>query len=264
MTEIAHVVENRGGAPSFERGTLAQRPAPDQRPAGAMFLATDTEPPTLFVHAEGAWVAVGATGDGGGGSTEGMVPDTLRVDTTAPVTGGGRLNQDLTLGLNTATPSRRGSMSAADKAKLDGLTPRAVGAFMAYASGDQSITTNSFARMLFQVEEHDTDGWFANSRYAPQREGYYDFSAMVTMRALASGARFYVILHKNGTRYKDMGIAHSAGASQGGAGGSVSRIYANGTTDYFDVRVFQDAGADVSTLSRAESVWFSGGFAGTV
>ena len=56
-----------------------------------------------------------------------LVPQTRQVNTTAPLTGGGALSADLTLGISPATTSDAGSMSAADKAKLDGLAPAGFG-----------------------------------------------------------------------------------------------------------------------------------------
>jgi hypothetical protein len=47
------------------------------------------------------------------------VPTTRAITTTAPLTGGGSLSADLTLAITAATGSVAGSMSAADKAKVD-------------------------------------------------------------------------------------------------------------------------------------------------
>jgi len=48
----------------------------------------------------------------------GIVPSTRRINTTAPLTGGGDLSADRTLGISPATAMAAGSMSAADFAKL--------------------------------------------------------------------------------------------------------------------------------------------------
>lgn len=49
------------------------------------------------------------------------VPTTLQVNTTAPLSGGGALSGNLTLTISAATTGAAGSMSAADKTKLDGV-----------------------------------------------------------------------------------------------------------------------------------------------
>lgn len=50
------------------------------------------------------------------------VPNTRTISTTAPLTGGGDLTADRTLAISPATTSAPGSMSAADKTKLDGVS----------------------------------------------------------------------------------------------------------------------------------------------
>ncbi len=66
------------------------------------------------------------------------VPTTRTVSTTAPLAGGGALSGDLTLTLNPATTSTAGSLSAADKTKLDSLTS---GAAVASVSGTAPVTS---------------------------------------------------------------------------------------------------------------------------
>lgn len=52
------------------------------------------------------------------------VPSTRTVSTTAPLTGGGDLSADRTLAISAATSGAAGSMSAADKTKIDTLSTR--------------------------------------------------------------------------------------------------------------------------------------------
>lgn len=55
----------------------------------------------------------------------GGVPTSRSISTTAPLTGGGDLAADRTFGISAATTTDPGSMSAADKTKLDGVAPGA-------------------------------------------------------------------------------------------------------------------------------------------
>jgi hypothetical protein len=57
----------------------------------------------------------------GGGGGGGGVPTTRAINTTAPLTGGGDLSADRTLGISAASGAAAGSMSASDKTKLDGI-----------------------------------------------------------------------------------------------------------------------------------------------
>jgi hypothetical protein len=54
-------------------------------------------------------------------SLAGSVPTTRVISTTAPLTGGGDLSADRTLAISAATTGAAGSMSAADKTKLNGI-----------------------------------------------------------------------------------------------------------------------------------------------
>lgn len=65
---------------------------------------------------------------GGGGG----VPTSRLIDTTAPLAGGGDLTADRTLSITAATGAAAGSMSAADKTKLDAISGT--------NTGDQTIT----------------------------------------------------------------------------------------------------------------------------
>ncbi len=53
--------------------------------------------------------------------TTARVPETRTLTTTAPLTGGGDLSASRTLAISAATTAAAGSMSAADKTKLDGV-----------------------------------------------------------------------------------------------------------------------------------------------
>lgn len=59
----------------------------------------------------------------------------ITISTTAPLTGGGDLSANRTLAISAATTADPGSMSAADKSKLDGITGT--------NTGDQTITLTS-------------------------------------------------------------------------------------------------------------------------
>lgn len=67
---------------------------------------------TNFLRADGTWAVPPGTGGGG-------VPTSRVIATTAPLAGGGDLTADRTLSITAATSSAAGSMSAADKVKLD-------------------------------------------------------------------------------------------------------------------------------------------------
>jgi len=65
------------------------------------------------------------------GFVSGGVPTSRQINTTAPLTGGGDLTVDRTLAISPATPASAGSMSAADKTKLNGIATGATNVQMA-------------------------------------------------------------------------------------------------------------------------------------
>lgn len=159
-------------------------------------------------------------------------------------------------------------ISAASQAKLDGLSAQAVGAFHAHGTVNQvDIPHATFTKVLFPSEEAaDVSGWYdaANSRYAPQRAGYYAISTKIHLGPTVDAKRTVLSLFKNGVRYKDLSYQHTSGAQPDiGVAGAVSRAYANGTTDYFEVFVWHDFGVSTSDLIvNPNSTWFAGGFEG--
>lgn len=77
------------------------------------------------------------------------------INTTAPLTGGGDLSADRTLGISAATTGAAGSMSAADKAKLDGITGTNTGDQTITLTGDVTGSgTGSFAATLATVNSN--------------------------------------------------------------------------------------------------------------
>ena len=117
--------------------------------------------------------------------------------------------------------------------------------FSAYpnTSVQQSIPAdNAQHKVLFQNEEWDNNGTFANSRWTPTRAGYYQINATVRMDGTGSSEAM-IVLWKNGNEY------HRGWNSSGNTPGSnwfsmqVSTLaYANGTTDYFEIAVQNSTG----------------------
>jgi len=136
---VASVVESVGvTAPITSTGgatpTIGISAATDSLP-GSMSAADKTKLDSMTAGAAVASVGVTAPVTNSGtstapninvttspGSASAVVGTGRNVNTTAPLTGGGTLASDLTLAISAATDSNAGSMSAADKTKLDGIT----------------------------------------------------------------------------------------------------------------------------------------------
>ena len=135
-------------------------------------------------------------------------------------------------------------------------------AFSAYANASgQTITSGSQQKVLFQTEEFDTNNNYASSRFTPTVEGYYQLNAEVRLDGASGTGEMMIILYKNGSEYKrgtnqqGTQIATNFWAMQ-----VSSLVYANGTSDYFEIYVQQGSGSSVTVtaVNNPAITWFNG------
>ena len=135
-------------------------------------------------------------------------------------------------------------------------------AFSAYADSTlQTITSGSQQKVLFQTEEFDTDGCYASSRFTPTVEGYYQLNAEVRLDGSSGTGEIMIVLYKNTSE-------HKRGTNQSGTSIATdffamqvsSVVYANGTTDYFEIKVQQTSGGSmtVTAVNNSAITWFNG------
>lgn len=158
--------------------------------------------------------------------------------------------------------SDTGSMSTALPYQVAGKQAVNGPAFSAYANNTlQTITSGSLQKVLFQVEEFDTDSCFASSRFTPTVEGYYQINAEVRFDGASGTGEMMIVLYKNGSAYK-RGTNQSGTqiASNFWAMQVSSLVYANGTTDYFEIYVQQGSGGtlSVTAVNDPAITWFNG------
>jgi hypothetical protein len=135
-------------------------------------------------------------------------------------------------------------------------------AFSAYAAATvQTITSGSQQKVLFQTEEFDTNNNFASSRFTPTVAGYYQLNAEVRFDGVSGTGEMMIVLYKNGAEYK-------RGTNQSGTQIAAnfwamtvsSLVYANGSTDYFEIYVQQGSGGNlnVTAVNNPAITWFNG------
>jgi len=147
-------------------------------------------------------------------------------------------------GTNTATlPAATGTVM------VSGNMP----VFSAYAGSTQSVTGGTNTKILFDTEDFDTNNNFASSRFTPTVAGYYQLSACIRPNSVNGEAQ--VSLYKNGSSFKN-GSNFSGTGSQYGTTVS-ALVYANGTTDYFEIYIYVSNTATTSLGNQ--STWFTGG-----
>lgn len=126
-------------------------------------------------------------------------------------------------------------------------------AFSAYQSASQTIATNTSTKILFQTENFDTNNNFASSTFTPTVAGYYQFNWRVGCNA-GSGTEIWTSLYKNGANTV-YGLDANGGSIYGSGGSAI--LYANGTTDYFEIYFQQYSGASRTSTALSNETVFS-------
>ncbi|NDB61647.1 hypothetical protein EB001_24890, partial [bacterium] len=153
-------------------------------------------------------------------------------------------------------------VSTAGSLTLNGSVVNAGPAFSAYAnSSTQTITSGSQQKVLFQTEEFDTNNNYANSTFTPTVAGYYQLNAEVRLDGASGTGEMMIVIWKNGSEYK-RGTNQSGTqiASNFWAMQVSSLVYANGSTDYFEIYVQQTSGGNltVTAVNSSNITWFNG------
>lgn len=137
-------------------------------------------------------------------------------------------------------------------------------AFSAYATNTlQTITSGSQQKVLFQTEEFDTNSNYSSSRFTPTVAGYYQLNSSVRIDGSTGTGEIMIVIWKNGSEYK-------RGTNQQGTQVAAdfwemnvsSIVYANGSTDYFEVYVQQTSGASrsITAVASPAITYFNGCF----
>ena len=131
-------------------------------------------------------------------------------------------------------------------------------AFYAYKSSTQNIATSSRTGVNFEVELFDTNNNFSltTERFIPTVAGTYQLSCAVFYNgALADQAQWSATIFKNETELCPV-FGRTSGTESQGLGTSCA-LTANGSTDYFTCRTYQDSG-DPEVLAASGNNFFSG------
>ena len=182
------------------------------------------------------------------------LPMTTGVTGTLPVANGGT-------GVTSSTGS--GANVLGTSPTITGATitvaSTAAPAFSAYQSTLNAVALNVYTKLSFQTELFDTNNNFdstTNYRFTPTVTGYYQFSGSVFM-STGSGTRVGLLIYKNGVI--NCSSYGTGGSITGGQSQQITALlYANGTTDYFELYVLQDGIASVNTAASLNLTYFQG------
>jgi hypothetical protein len=133
-------------------------------------------------------------------------------------------------------------------------------AFSVYRDSSATIPTDVLTLMSWTNEEYDTAGCMTNTRFTPNVEGYYSLVGSVRIDGdIGTGERMLSI-KKNGNEYRrGMNAKGTASVGTDWFQMEVScQVYANGTTDYFELFVQHGAGANRNTTAGQPFTSFQG------
>ena len=117
-------------------------------------------------------------------------------------------------------------------------------AFSAYNDGTQSVSASTDTKVVFDHENFDTNSnydYVTNYRFTPTVAGYYQFNTNVYV-ADFSGTWMRIWMMKSGSDSSEFDRTVTAGQTT--LNGSCI-LYANGTTDYFEIYIRCQGGSTV-------------------
>jgi len=140
-----------------------------------------------------------------------------------------------------------------------GVTARGP-AFSAYKNdGAQTVTSATFTKITFNTEFFDTNNNFASSTFTPTVAGYYQLNAGASVFGGNPVTRMIITVYQNGSSL--FTLSDVLNSAPGRGSGSVL-VYANGTTDYFEIYGYLTSGAGLAFESgyggAGYQTWFNG------
>lgn len=132
----------------------------------------------------------------------------------------------------------------------NGLTVGATAApaFSAYMSATQSLVASTFVKIQYNAEEFDTNNNYDNTtnyRFTPTVAGYYQLNGYLQLAGSGVGYA-ELCVYKNGVPFKNGPTQPNFPAI--GVNVNISVIvFANGSTDYFELYGYQNSGGALST-----------------
>jgi hypothetical protein len=125
--------------------------------------------------------------------------------------------------------------------------------FSASASSIQTVPNTTVTKILFDTKQFDTNNNFNTSlgRFTPTVAGYYQLSATVGIASYP----FSASLFKNGSNYYSTQFVSTYIASIGTAATVSLIVYANGSTDYFEIYAYQASGSSTTSYGSNASIF---------
>ena len=128
-------------------------------------------------------------------------------------------------------------------------------AFSATGTATTALPAGGWTKCLYATEEFDTNNNYDNStnyRFTPTVAGYYQISSFVFSAYNATPADVLTALYKNGSEQRKLQQIANSTYSRGCGGSAL--VYANGTTDYFEI--YHYSGGSTNIESGVHKTYF--------
>jgi hypothetical protein len=136
-------------------------------------------------------------------------------------------------------------------------------AFSVYKSATQTLTSATPTKIQFNTEVFDTNDNFNNTtnyRFTPTVAGYYQINGSCLVNfANSNGTLAYCTIYKNGSEFKFGGTATASSINFPRANIS-TLVYANGTTDYFEIFAGHSVGTSINTANSQSQTFFQAAY----
>ena len=124
-------------------------------------------------------------------------------------------------------------------------------AFSATSSANTPASSGVLTKLILNTEQFDTNSNFDNTtnyRFTPTVAGYYQINGIVITPSNADSTT--IVIYKNGSHYVSTVAFHATIGVTNRYNISVL-LYLNGSTDYIDIRIFQNTGAALALINSA-------------
>lgn len=162
-------------------------------------------------------------------------------------------------GVTALTANTTGYLNFAKQPQINGVEWPAFGV---YRSGsNQSISNATATKVQLNTKEFDTNSFFdssTNYRFQPTMAGYYQLNGAVSLNATTMTICI-AFIYKNGSEFKrgtDIRVSQNSDSIA-----TISTlVYANGTTDYFELYGYINASSGSPIFVANQSSTFFNGF----
>lgn len=180
----------------------------------------------------------------------------LTGDTSGEIT----ISAPAVAGTNTLTlPANTGTILTSESGAGDLPSTIAGPAFSARITSNQNISNNTATKVELNADEFDLTNDFdiTNYKFTPSVEGYYQFNLSVFINGGNLQGMFRGELYKNGNVYKRTTMQADSISTDLSASGSLL-VYANGSTDYFEMYVYHNLGSTRELFANSTLTFFQG------